>query len=253
MTETFKLTQHSGRETGSADDRERRRISAAERRERLLDVAARVFASRGLRGTTTAVLAERAGVSEPVLYDHFDTKDRLFRETVERNIDQRIQVLETQLTLMHSENLIRCVEILAEKTVSVCLTPGANALLTNWALLEAPEYAVDLYRGEAGSVTLMWERKLAECNPRSELVPVLRGRLLPYAIQACLAYGFWLTTLRHTPESAAPVARAFAAGIARLASTLVRSEVFGSIHNPCRDRQKTLTVDGNLVNECRVP
>lgn len=58
------------------------RLTAAERKAQLLGVAARVFARRGYAGTTTAELAESAGVSEPIIYRHFRSKKELFVELV---------------------------------------------------------------------------------------------------------------------------------------------------------------------------
>jgi len=54
------------------------RMRAPERRRQLLEVAARVFAERGYRGATTAELAAEAGVTEPILYRHFESKLDLF-------------------------------------------------------------------------------------------------------------------------------------------------------------------------------
>jgi AcrR family transcriptional regulator len=54
------------------------RMRAPERRRQLLEVAARLFAERGYRGTTTAELAAAAGITEPILYRHFTNKLDLF-------------------------------------------------------------------------------------------------------------------------------------------------------------------------------
>lgn len=54
------------------------RMRAAERRRQLLETAAGRFARYGYRGATTADLARAAGVTEPVLYQHFDSKLALF-------------------------------------------------------------------------------------------------------------------------------------------------------------------------------
>ena len=54
------------------------RMRAQERRQQLLEVAAELFASRGYRGTTTADLAKSAGITEPILYRHFENKHDLF-------------------------------------------------------------------------------------------------------------------------------------------------------------------------------
>jgi AcrR family transcriptional regulator len=54
------------------------RLQAADRRRQLLEVAADLFARRGFGGTTTAQLAKGAGVTEPILYQHFTNKLDLF-------------------------------------------------------------------------------------------------------------------------------------------------------------------------------
>lgn len=54
------------------------RMRSADRRRQLLQVAADLFAERGYRGTTTADLARKAGITEPILYRHFDDKRDLF-------------------------------------------------------------------------------------------------------------------------------------------------------------------------------
>lgn len=59
------------------------RMKAAARRLQLLETAARCFAEHGYRGTTTAMLAKEAGISEPILYRHFANKHDLFIALVE--------------------------------------------------------------------------------------------------------------------------------------------------------------------------
>jgi AcrR family transcriptional regulator len=54
------------------------RMRSADRRRQLLEVAADLFARLGYRGTTTAELAKAAGITEPILYRHFDNKLDLF-------------------------------------------------------------------------------------------------------------------------------------------------------------------------------
>lgn len=61
-----------------------KRLPATERKAQLLDTAAAVFARYGYSGTTTAALAEAAGVSEPIIYRHFKNKKELFIALVEQ-------------------------------------------------------------------------------------------------------------------------------------------------------------------------
>jgi AcrR family transcriptional regulator len=54
------------------------RLPAAERRRALVETALALFAAGSYRGVTTAEIARRAGVSEPILYRHFESKRDLF-------------------------------------------------------------------------------------------------------------------------------------------------------------------------------
>jgi AcrR family transcriptional regulator len=56
----------------------RTRLSAPERRNQLLDVAGSLFAEHGFHGLSMEHLAEAAGVSKPVLYQHFPSKRELY-------------------------------------------------------------------------------------------------------------------------------------------------------------------------------
>jgi AcrR family transcriptional regulator len=56
------------------------RLPAAARRRQLLDHALDVFAERGFHATSMNDVAEAAGVTKPVLYQHFGSKRELYRE-----------------------------------------------------------------------------------------------------------------------------------------------------------------------------
>ncbi|MCA9295263.1 MAG: TetR/AcrR family transcriptional regulator [Phycisphaerales bacterium] len=59
------------------------RMRAPERRRQLLESSVELFGSKGYRGATTAELARAAGVTEPILYRHFENKLDLFVTLVE--------------------------------------------------------------------------------------------------------------------------------------------------------------------------
>ncbi|MFB4319753.1 TetR/AcrR family transcriptional regulator [Actinomadura sp. 21ATH] len=63
----------------------RRRMSRAERERQMLDVAEEVFGERGYRGTSMDEIAERCGVSKPMLYEYFGSKDGLLMACVARS------------------------------------------------------------------------------------------------------------------------------------------------------------------------
>lgn len=57
---------------------QRIRLSAEERRIQVLDVAGGLFAEHGFHGLSMEQLADAAGVSKPVLYQHFPSKHDLY-------------------------------------------------------------------------------------------------------------------------------------------------------------------------------
>jgi len=67
------------RVAGTAAERRRLRDDRA---SHLLTTAARMFAERGLHGVSMDDVARAAGVSKPVLYDHFGSKEQLYEAAV---------------------------------------------------------------------------------------------------------------------------------------------------------------------------
>ena len=59
------------------------RLTATARREQILDVALEVFGRAGYHGASMNDVADAAGVTKPVLYQHFDSKRALFRALLE--------------------------------------------------------------------------------------------------------------------------------------------------------------------------
>lgn len=64
------------------------RMKAEDRRRQLLESAAKCFARHGYRGTTTAMIAAEAGISEPIIYRHFRNKHDLFVALIEKVADE---------------------------------------------------------------------------------------------------------------------------------------------------------------------
>jgi AcrR family transcriptional regulator len=70
----------------------RRRMLAAERRETIARAATEVFAERGYRGASIEEIARRSGVTPPVVYDHFASKQALYRSLLESHFADLQQV-----------------------------------------------------------------------------------------------------------------------------------------------------------------
>lgn len=63
-------------------------MTGAQRRDQLILVGRQAFAERGYGGTSVEEIASRAGVSKPVIYEHFGGKEGLYRAIVEREMAQ---------------------------------------------------------------------------------------------------------------------------------------------------------------------
>ena len=60
------------------------RLPASQRKQQLLDTALDLFARLGYARATTAELAKAAGVTEPIIYRHFESKKALFVALIDR-------------------------------------------------------------------------------------------------------------------------------------------------------------------------
>jgi AcrR family transcriptional regulator len=70
------------------------RLRAAERRAQLLGVARRLFARDGYRGASMESIAEAAGVTKPVLYQHFSSKRALYSALLASELGRLTEELE---------------------------------------------------------------------------------------------------------------------------------------------------------------
>jgi AcrR family transcriptional regulator len=61
------------------------RLPAEQRKAAVLECACGIFSTGSYRGTTTAEIARRAGVTEPVLYRHFASKRELYLAVLEES------------------------------------------------------------------------------------------------------------------------------------------------------------------------
>ncbi|RDI49163.1 TetR/AcrR family transcriptional regulator [Nocardia mexicana] len=75
------------------------RLSKQARREQLLDTALAIVRTQGADGLTLVTLAEAAGVSRPIVYDHFATRPglliALYRQLEERHRTTAAQALQS--------------------------------------------------------------------------------------------------------------------------------------------------------------
>lgn len=66
-------------------------MKSGERRDAIIAAAVRLFSEKGFRGATTRELAAALDVTEPVIYQHFETKRDLYRAIIETKARERRQ------------------------------------------------------------------------------------------------------------------------------------------------------------------
>ena len=116
----------------------RRRMSRADRLRQLLDVAWRVVRERGSDALTLGRLAEQAGVTKPVVYDHFATRATLFAALYE-DFDQR-QAVRMDAAIAASEATLEGVaSVVASSYVDCVLLQGQEIAGVIATLSSTPE------------------------------------------------------------------------------------------------------------------
>ncbi|MBW8171974.1 TetR/AcrR family transcriptional regulator [Ornithinimicrobium sp. Arc0846-15] len=68
-------------------------MTGPQRREQLIDIGRKLFAERGFEGTSVEEIANAAGVSKPVIYEHFGGKEGLYAVVVDRELQKLLNAV----------------------------------------------------------------------------------------------------------------------------------------------------------------
>lgn len=82
---------------GTARGSPKNRMTASERREQLLDVTKALVGEQGFHGLSIEAVARRAGITRPVIYEHFGDLAGLLDTMVEREGERALAQLEAVL------------------------------------------------------------------------------------------------------------------------------------------------------------
>lgn len=96
---------------GAADSEQgtrvrRKRMTGKERRQQLLGIGRELFAERGFDATSVEEIAARAGVSKPVVYEHFGGKEGIYAVVVDREMCTLLDMMGEALTADSARNKI---------------------------------------------------------------------------------------------------------------------------------------------------
>jgi AcrR family transcriptional regulator len=81
-------------------------MTAKQRREQLVAVGRSLFADRGFEATSVEEIAAQAGVSKPVVYEHFGGKEGLYAVVVDREMRRLLDMVNGGLTGGHPRELL---------------------------------------------------------------------------------------------------------------------------------------------------
>jgi len=85
------------------------RLTAAERRDSVLDAAMIEFADHGFEGTSTEDIARRAGISQPYLFRLFGTKKELFKATIARCFRETLEMFQRSAEGKRGEDALHAI------------------------------------------------------------------------------------------------------------------------------------------------
>ena len=66
-----------------------RRLSSEKRKSQIVRVSARLFSKKGFKGITTKEIAEKAGISEAMIFRYFSTKDDLYTAIIKDRVGDK--------------------------------------------------------------------------------------------------------------------------------------------------------------------
>ena len=82
------------------------RMSGRERREQLIAVGRTLFAEKGFEAVSVEEIAATAGVSKPVVYEHFGGKEGLYAVVVDREMNHLLSTISGALQGTHPRQLL---------------------------------------------------------------------------------------------------------------------------------------------------
>jgi AcrR family transcriptional regulator len=189
-----------GSRVTTPDTRQRSpRLPRSARRKQLLGAAREVFVAQGYHAAAMDDIAERAGVSKPVLYQHFPSKRELYVALVQLHSDELLDAVRAALAST-TNNKQRVTATMAAYFSFIDSGSDAFRLIFESDLRNDPEVA-DLLN----SVSEGCAEAIAEVIRDDTGLPEAEAELLGFALagMANIVARYWLASGRKVPRDAA--------------------------------------------------
>lgn len=180
----------------SADPARGTRLSRPARRQQLLGAAQQIFVASGYHATAMDEIAERAGVSKPVLYQHFPSKLELYLAVLDRHVDALVDAVSDALVKTH-DNKQRVAGVTAAFFEFVDTDGEAFRLVFESDLTSEP-----LVRDRVARMTAACAEPISVVIAEDTGLPADQARMLGIALvgQAQVTARWWLTNGRPIPR-----------------------------------------------------
>jgi AcrR family transcriptional regulator len=175
------------------------RLPRSARRKQLLEAAQEVFVAQGYHAAAMDDIAERAGVSKPVLYQHFPGKLELYLALLDMHCDAMIERMESAMS-SSTDNKQRVAAATSAYFDFVDHESEAFRLVFESDLRNEPAVRERFERVERGCLEAITETIMADTGIGRERAELLAAGLCGAAE---IAARFWLTGGRKVPKSEA--------------------------------------------------
>ena len=146
-------------------------------REVILAVSARLFAARGIEGTTMRAIAEGCAIKAASLYNHFASKDEIVAEVMSRSA-QLAAALFDEVRASELSPAARLEALMQATLRSFRAHPEASRMFFDNAEYVAAAPELDMVRARAKSIDELWERAIADASAAG----LFRGDIDPAAL-----------------------------------------------------------------------
>jgi AcrR family transcriptional regulator len=175
------------------------RLPRSARRKQLLEAAQEVFVAQGYHAAAMDDIAERAGVSKPVLYQHFPGKLDLYLALLDTHCDDIIAKMRAAMS-SSTDNKLRVAGAMSAYFDFVDQESEAFRLVFESDLRNEPAVRERFERVERGCFEAITETIMADTGFRRDQAELLAAGLCGAAE---IAARFWLTTGRKVPKAEA--------------------------------------------------
>lgn len=153
------------------------RMSGQERREQLLTVGRKLFASKGFEAVSVEEIAAKAGVSKPVVYEHFGGKEGLYAVLVDREMNELLSSISDALTGTNARLLLEQAGLALFDYIDTC-PDGFRILVRDSPVSQESGSFASLIVDVAAQVEHLLAREFSAHKINSKLAPMYSQMLV---------------------------------------------------------------------------